>query len=119
MPQPNNDTRKLIITAGDRLHQPAGDLTKSDGTPYNLEGLTLAFRMVAVNSGDVIVDNQPAVSIQTDADPNTWGRCTYEWQAGDTDEPGLYRACFIVTAEGLSTHFPPDGTFYILIQPNT
>lgn len=118
MSLPTNDTQKLTITQGDRLRLPTGNLTDSLGNPYNLAGASIAFRMVQANTGDVLVDNEPAVSLQTDSDAETWGRCAYTWGAGETDEPGLYRAWFIVTVGGLTTHFPPDADFFILIVPN-
>ena len=119
MPLPTSDTQKFTITQGDRLRLPQGNLTDSEGNPINLAGCTLAFRMVEYNTGDVAVDNQPAVSLQTNSDPTTWGRCTYIWGAGETDIPGIYRAWFVVTSGGLSTTFPPDGDWYILIVANT
>jgi hypothetical protein len=119
MPLPTNDTQKFTITQGDRLRLPQGNLEDSEGNPVNLAGCTVTFRMVDLNTGDVAVNDQPALKLQTDGDQTTWGKCTYVWQAGDTLTPGIYRAWFIVTAGGLSTSFPPDGDWYILIVANT
>lgn len=115
MPLPTNDTQKFTITQGDRLRLPQGNLTDSENVSINLAGCTIAFRMVDLHTGDVIVNDRPAVSLQTDSDRSTWGRCTYIWDAGETDTPGVYRAWFIVSSGGLATHFPPDGDWYILI----
>ena len=118
MPLPTNDTQKFTITQGDRLRLPQGVLTDSLGNRLNLAGCTLTFRMVDYNTGDVVVNNQPAQSLQTDSDQTTWGRCAYIWREGDTDYAGIYRAWFIVTSGGSSAHFPPDGDWYILIEPS-
>lgn len=114
---PTTDTQKMTLTAGDRLRLPQGNLTDSVGNPLNLAGCTVAFRMVDARTGVVVVDDEPAVKLQTDSSPATWGRCTYTWAAGDTATPGIYRAWFVVTSGGLSSHHPPDGDFYILIVP--
>ena len=119
MPLPTTDTQKFTITQGDRLRLPAGNLTDSEGNKIDLTGCTLAFRMIEINTGVVAVADRPAVSLQTDSDPTTWGRCTYIWGAGETDTPGIYRAWFTVTSGGLSTTFPPDGDWYVLVHPNT
>ncbi len=118
MPLPTNDTQKFTITVGDRLRLPQGNLTDSQGNPIDLAGCGLAFRMVDLNTGDVAVDSRTALSQQTDSDPTTWGRCTYIWGPGETDTPGIYRAWFIVSFDGTTTHFPPDGDWYILITPD-
>jgi hypothetical protein len=114
---PTDDTQKIIITAGDRLRLPTAVLKDDQGNPYNLAGLALTFRLVDARTGDVAVDSRPAVSLQTDSNAATWGKCCYVWGPNETDTPGLYRAYFVAAAGGLSTHFPPDGDYLILIQP--
>ena len=91
---------KLILTAGDRLRLPQATLTMDDGTPLNLAGATVAFRMVDVHTGDVIVNSMPAVKQQNDSDPDTWGQVIYVWNAGETATAGLYQAWFIITNGG-------------------
>jgi hypothetical protein len=116
MSLPTDDTQKFTIVAGDRLRLPQGVLTDSDGNAINLLNMTLTFRMVDARTGVAVVDDRPALSMQTDENPATWGRCTYTWGSGDTDTPGLYRASFKITSlDGLSTTFPPDGDWFILI----
>jgi hypothetical protein len=113
------DSVKITITAGDRLRLPQAVLEDSEGEPVNLEGCTVAFRMVNYHTGDVAVDDQAAIKMQTDSAPSTWGRVTYAWQAGETSTAGLYRCWWIVSSGGLTSHFPPDGDFYILIEART
>jgi hypothetical protein len=119
VPLPTNDTQKFTITQGDRLRLPQGNLTDSEGVALNLAGATIAFRMVDVTTSEVVVDDQPAVSLQTDSDPTTWGRCAYIWGPNDTLTPGIYRASFLVSYGDLSTTHPPDGDWFILIVPRT
>ena len=110
-----------LVTTGPRIITKADGvyLWDSEGNKIDLTGCTLAFRMIEINTGVVAVADRPAVSLQTDSDPTTWGRCTYIWGAGETDTPGIYRAWFTVTSGGLSTTFPPDGDWYVLVHPNT
>ncbi len=114
---PNSST-KLILTAGDTLTLPQTVLTDSQGNPVNLASLTVTFRMVNFYTGDIAVNNQPAQVLQNAAQPSTWGEVAYIWNNGETSTPGLYQCWFLTTStDGRTSHFPPDGDFYLLIQP--
>lgn len=116
-PYPTTDNR-LVITQGDRLNLPSSRLVDSDGNAYNLSGLTAAFRMVHRHTGVVAVANAAAQIEQNDANQATWGKVSYAWAGNDTAVPGLYQCWWIVTnADGATTHFPPDGDFWVLILP--
>ena len=77
---------------------------------------TVKFQMKKVGSDDVAVDAMAKVKDSAN------GIVEYEWQDGDTDVTGSYRAEFDVDADGNTTvdNFTTDETFpnndYLLIR---
>ena len=49
------------------------------------------------------------------ADPDRLGRCTYAWQPGDTDTPGIFNGEIIVSWGGRAQTFPTEGYFTVQI----
>lgn len=93
-----------------------GDTTPPISAPLSdeagladLEGATVLFKMEMVpEAGDTI---PTPISSPCTVDTET-SRATYEWQAGDTDTPGVYRQEFFVT-------FADDETETFPSEPNT
>lgn len=108
---------KLVLTQGDVLPVPFFVLTDVAGNPLQLSvvGTSLRFRMVNVHTGVVQVDAEGKI-VQNDDDPTTYGQVAYLWERQDTVVSGLYQAWFITDMGNGPQHFPPDGSFYVLIK---
>jgi hypothetical protein len=107
--------QKLILVQGDVAPVPMALLTDTAGDPLNLEGASVRFRLVDYRSGLVVVD-RPATILQNTPNMGTWGQVTYYWQQSDTRVPGLYRAAFATDYGNGEQHFPPDGSYFVLIK---
>lgn len=83
--------------------------------PKDLTGCTVRFQMSPIEgrcSGGKALD---VVAFIIDAKGGVVG---YQWVAGDTDVPGLYKAAMQVTdAQGRSMDFPNDGYVLVRIRP--
>jgi hypothetical protein len=108
--------QKLILVQDDVAPVPQAVLTDTAGNPLNLEGASVRFRLVDYRSGLWAVD-RPATILQNTPNLGTWGQVAYYWQQGDTHVPGLYRATFITDYGNGPQHFPPDNSYFILIEP--
>lgn len=98
------------FSKGDRIRVPFGQLLNPDGTPINLTGQTVAFRMVD-GTGAVKINNAAAVLVDA-----TVGKIRYDWAEADVDTPGQYWAWFIRTSGGLTEHFPAGHVYKIIIE---
>lgn len=70
----------------------SGTVTNADGTPIDLTGCTIAFRMTD-ELDNVKINNAPASFVGS---PVT-GRVEYLWQAADTNAVGDFRGVFKIT----------------------
>src|SRR5690606_16671584 len=76
------------LKTGDTLPVLEAQLFAPDGTPLNLQGMQVRFRMGSyVDAPAEIVDGSE-------------GRVRYRWRPGDTDVPGTHKAEFVVTTLG-------------------
>ncbi len=108
---------KMVIAQNDVLPAVAATLTDPPGAQLNLFGANVMFRLVNYHTGVVKV-YATALKLQNDQLPASFGQVAYNWTVGDTDTPGLYQAYFVVNfGNPASQSFPPEGDFYILIQP--
>lgn len=98
----------------------AGDVEPAIGTPLGgggvlPDGAIVQFVMAQADGvkrvvGAAVIDS-PGTSY---SDPQVH----YQWQPGDTDAPGVYRAVWRVLYSGISPEtFPSDETLYIVIHP--
>lgn len=72
------------------------------GTPVDLTGATVQFKMTNRTTAAVKVDAVEATIVDAAA-----GKVSYSWAVGDTDTPGFYNAEWIVTfANGQRRTFP-------------
>lgn len=90
---------------GDRLTGIAATLVQN-GSPVNLTGKTVVFRMVKANN-----DVKIAAGVATIVSAAN-GQVSYEFTADDVDTAGVYYAWWIVTGSGKPDHFPHDGRKY-------
>lgn len=101
----------LVIKEGDTAPALRATFVHQNGMPVNLAGATVTVTIRSQASGPVLVAAAPAAIVGPPAD----GTVEYEWQAGDTDTPGLYNAEWEVTwASGDTQTFPSDG--YTVIE---
>lgn len=92
------------IGQGDTAPAISSQLTQN-GTPVNLTGATVQFRM-ALAQAKVTVVNRAA----TITNANT-GMVSYTWQAADTATPGNYVFQWVVTySDGTIESFPNGDT---------
>ena len=100
----------LAIKEGDT--EPIVDATlERDGSAYDLSTLsnpTVYFRMG-------FTDDPPLVDSQATIVNQSSGEIQYEWQSGDTDTVGNFKAEFVVEGDNTITTFPNDGYLSISI----
>lgn len=95
------------LKPGDRKYAIKYQLSDYASGSGLLTGASVKFQMMNA-AGTTVID---AAGVILDAD----GIVAYEWQDGDTDTEGLYRAEFKVTfSDGLVQHYPSSG--FILVQ---
>lgn len=81
------------------------------GSPVNLTGATVTFKMRLAPAGDVKI----AAGVMGAVGNATLGRQKYSWVAADTDTPGTYEAQVkAVFSNGAIRTFPPKG--YIIVE---
>jgi hypothetical protein len=68
-------------------------IRNDDGTPHDLTGQTVRFRMRPVGSSTLKVDQSATIV----APPGVNGQVRYDWQAADVDTPGQYLVWWQVT----------------------
>lgn len=108
-PLPAGVAANFIIKAGDT--QASILTTLTDGrTPLSLVGATVQFRM-APYGGNVLRFTRNAVIV----DPVS-RTVRYDWQAGDTNTPGIYQGEFVVTNAGQVMTYPADGYYTIEVS---
>lgn len=100
--------------AGDTLPPIEATIIASDGNVKNLTGASVYFVMRDSDGGEVI--NRNATVTDT-----AEGTVRLDWQDGETDVPGYYRARFkIIFGEGSSDpetqHFPNDEQITVAIE---
>lgn len=87
--------------------------TDSDGNPIDLTGaIGVRFNMARLSDGTNKIDAAAGF-----IDPRSGGVMEYAWVAGDTDEPGSYRAEFEVEwSAGTTETFPNAGALLIRVE---
>lgn len=100
------------LGTGDLLPIITATLLDRDGDPVNLTEATVTFRMRNHGNGHIAVAGA-AAEVVGDA---TDGNVRYVWQAGDTDQPGEYRAEWIVTIDSKQQTVPNDGWVPVVIK---
>jgi hypothetical protein len=100
------------IKRGDTAPAFEKSLNDELGQPVNLDGLTeLDFHMRDENYETVVDDDTTGnVSVENVVS----GDVSYQWQSGDTDTLGSYKAEFVVTYDdGTIQSFPRNGMYDI------
>ena len=104
---------------GETYHLKAGDTTPrldatlldSDDEPVDLSGVSVVLELLEPRGGDVALESAMDV-----VDPES-GTVRYDWGLNDTDDPGRYRAHFVVTYPDDSIEtFPTDDYHDVLIH---
>jgi len=99
------------IKVGD-TRQPVGATLKEYGSAVDLSGVTgVDFRMTTLDGTDVV-----AWASATVVGDGTAGQVTYDFQSGDVDTAGTYKAWFRINSSGEYTTFPVNGDFTIIIE---
>jgi len=107
MPSPD-----YFLTVGDRLPVVRETLIDPDGTPRDLTGCTVQFRIRRA-SRSISATGGSAVIV---GDPGN-GTVEYDWTGADTLVDGRYLAEWIVTAiDGRQTTYPNDRPITIQIR---
>lgn len=74
-------------------------------TSVVLTGASVVFSMKNVDTGEVKISREAAIIVTETVTPTV----KYNWQVGDTDTPGLYKAEFEVTYSDATVEtFPND-----------
>lgn len=108
----------FYIKQGDTSPPLRAQLREDDGTPVDLTGATVRFKMnrIGGNTGDTLdVDNTATI------DDATNGKVTYDWADGDTDQSGYYNAVFGVDYDGsgsIDETFPNEQFLVIKVDGN-
>jgi hypothetical protein len=99
------------IKEGDTRPSLEAQLLDENNEPRNLQGASVRFHMEDVDTGSVVVDAEAGILNAQD------GRVIYEWQNGDTDEPGRYEAEFEVDyGNGEVETFPNNGYIGVYVD---
>lgn len=104
-------TVDFYLKKGDTLPRISATLKNSDGTPVNLTGATVKFRMRAPG-GPLKVDGA-AVVVDAAA-----GKVRYDWTGADTNTEGLFHAEWPVTFGSDVETIPNNGFLKVLIGPS-
>lgn len=109
-------TADIVLKVGDTNPAVAGTLKDGNNKTIPLaDGDTVTFRMQAA-AGEVAETFVP-IDAAAEIIDGKGGRVQYAWQAGDTDEPGLYEGDFHVTfaLDGSKASFPNGRSLLIQI----
>ena len=101
----------ISIKKGDRRPAITSTFEAPAGTPVDLTGASVTFRMVPQGSATAKVNASASV---VDA---KGGRVRYDWQTVDTDTTGVFDAEWVVTyGDGTQQTFPPTGFLTVTIS---
>lgn len=99
------------IKQGDTRPSLEAQLLDEDNDPRNLDNASVRFHMEDVDTGSVVVDADGRIINKDEA------RVVYEWQTGDTDDPGRYEAEFEVDYGGGDYEtFPNNGYIDVYVE---
>jgi hypothetical protein len=102
----------MTLKQGDRQPEVRALLTDDAGTAIDLTGVpAVRFRMINSATEELIFER--AATIES---PATAGIVTYQWQANDTDTPGLYFVSWVVAWVDGDQSFPGEGYDTIEIE---
>ena len=97
----------FVIRQGDTAPRIIGTLTDGNGDPVDVSGGTARLHLHGLT-----VDNDMDLNAEV-GDENV---VFYDWQTGDTTEPGYYSGEWQVTmANGQIQSFPNDGVFLVQV----
>lgn len=100
----------FYISEDDRLPKLDAILIDGRGDIVDLTGATVEFHMATQAGTNVITADADIVDEDN-------GHVQYDWQFGDTADPGTYNATFRVTfPSGLKQTFPNDRFIEVRIQ---
>lgn len=100
----------FYIKESDTAPELEATLEDGSGSPIDLTGGAVDFRMYEPRNGDTVVDEDATIR------DKEGGVVGYVWQDGDTDTAGRYRAEFVVTyPDGSVETFPNAGYYDIII----
>jgi len=107
----------FYLKTGDTDSEMTAVLRDAAYEPVNIENATVKFQAVPIDGGFPIVDSEAMVEQNGDGTDGTMGLVRYVWQAGETDDAGLFLGEWrVVFADTSVQSFPNAG--YILIQIN-
>jgi hypothetical protein len=86
-------SEQLLFWTGNLNPSITETILNDDGTPHDLTGQTVKFKMRPVGSSTLKV-NQPATIVTP---PGVNGQVRYDWQTADVDTPGQYLVWWEVT----------------------
>lgn len=111
MPDPD-----FLIKTGDTASNIFATLENSGGTPVDIQGATVIFRMAPISGGAVTVQGTASVDqVGAGTADGSTGQVSYDWASAPAD-PGLYLAEWEVTygAGGTQT-FPNAGYMTVMV----
>lgn len=93
-------------------------LRDENDAAVDINGATVRFHMVAISGGTAKVSAAASNDQNGDGADGTKGQVSYEWQAADTDTPGLYLAEWEVTYVGGDVvTYPNAGYLLVRVTP--
>lgn len=98
------------LKAGDLLPSITAALRDASNNPVNLTGATVTFRMRRRNATTNVVEAAASVVSAVN------GTVRYDWQAGETDDHGLYEAEFVADLPSGRETFPNDRFISVKIH---
>lgn len=104
----NENPVVTVVRVKGNLEPIGATLLDNEGTAVNLTGKSITFRMINESTGEVKVDDQPAV-----IDNPVTGEVRYNPAAADVDTVGRW-AMYFRTDDAPQRRFPYDGAKYVL-----
>lgn len=109
-------TPDFYLKKGDTASTISSVLRDDNGSPVDIQGAIIYFRMAPISGSGTPALNVTASNDQNgDGTDGTMGKVSYTWQEGDTGAAGLFLAEWMVDwAAAGNQHFPNSG--YVLVQ---
>ncbi len=108
-----------MIRVGQNDTAPLDVVLRQGGRVIDLTGATVTFKMSAQSGSKVVTGTCSVANMEDPRTGNTVKGARLNWQTGDLDTPGLYRARHKITFPGGEVQTVPGGDQYETVEVGT